>query len=80
MITKYRLCERLLYYNSLFVFMRFLPLKSKNFINTIDSFRVSMDFAFIYVSRSLSELQKIMMRKLKAKIPENLTAIEDFFI
>ncbi len=38
MIAKYRLCKRLLFNNPLFVFTRFLPLKSKTFIDAIDSF------------------------------------------
>ncbi len=33
-----------------------------------------------YIRHKLSELQKLIMRKLKAKIPENLTTIEDFSI
>ncbi|WP_460175969.1 hypothetical protein [Thermodesulfovibrio hydrogeniphilus] len=33
-----------------------------------------------YIRHKLSELQKLIMRKLKAKIPENLTAIEGFSI
>ncbi|GAB6184114.1 hypothetical protein JCM13991_18550 [Thermodesulfovibrio hydrogeniphilus] len=33
-----------------------------------------------YIRHKLSEIQKLIMRKLKAKIPENLTAAEDFSI
>ncbi len=33
-----------------------------------------------YIRHKLSELQKLIMRKLKAEIPEKLTAIEDFSI
>ncbi len=33
-----------------------------------------------YLKHRLSEIQKLIMRKLKAKVPQNLTPIEDFSI
>ncbi len=33
-----------------------------------------------YLKHRLSEIQKLIMRKLKAKVPQNLTPIEDFSV